>query len=92
VVRGLEWGFGGLLEGKVVMEDFYVLEDLPVDVVFSGDFVFEQDVFGEHGGSLELYGSLWDALHLCNIRLIGRYGKDLERLEEEGLVDGKSDY
>ncbi|KAK4032542.1 hypothetical protein C8A01DRAFT_20385 [Parachaetomium inaequale] len=86
VVAGLEWEFG-LGGAKPVRDDFYVLEDLPVDVVFSGDFVFDRDVFGEHDGSLQLYGTVLDALQLCNIRLIGRYGKDLERLEEEGLVD-----
>jgi hypothetical protein len=87
VLSGLEWEFG--YAGGKVVSDFFVLEDLPVDVLLSSDFVFEHDVFGTHEMSFFEYGSGLDWLHLCNIRLIGRYNRDLEKLEEEGLVDGK---
>jgi hypothetical protein len=87
VVRGVEWEFG--YTGGKVASDFFVLEDLPVDVVLSSDFVFDHDVFGAHERSFYEYGAGLDWLHLCNIRLIGRYSRDLEKLEEEGLVDRK---
>ncbi|KAG7287642.1 hypothetical protein NEMBOFW57_007155 [Staphylotrichum longicolle] len=86
VVSGLEWEFGGA--GGKVRSDFYVLEDLPVDVVFSSDFVFDHDVYGRHEQSIRRYGELLDVLRLCNIRLIGECKKQ-EQAEEEGIVDSK---
>jgi hypothetical protein len=66
--------------------DFYVLEDLPVDVVFSSDFMFGHDVFEElDDWPLEDGEELLDVLRLCNIRLIGRYRKAPDKLVEEGL-------
>jgi hypothetical protein len=89
VVRGVEWGFGGGAKEKVAC-DFYVLEDLAVDVLFSSDFVFDYNVFGQHDGSLFRYDDgLLNVLDLCNIRLIGRYISGDMKPEEEGLFDGK---
>jgi hypothetical protein len=91
VVRGVPWEFGGVGGGTVV-EDFYVLEDLPVDVVFSSDFVFQHDVFGDghdEGLSLREYEELMDVLRLCNIRLIGRFRKGADQLPEDDLGDGE---
>jgi hypothetical protein len=90
VVRGLEWEFGDA--GGKVVADFYVLEDLPVDVLFSSDFLFEHDVFGMHDEGLRCaHGSVLDLLQLCSLRLLRhRYHEvDLDKLEEEGLSDGK---
>jgi hypothetical protein len=90
VVCGVEWEFGGGAEEKVAC-DFYVLEDLAVDVLFNSDFVFGYDVFGQHGGSLFRYDDgLLDVMDLCNIRLIGRCNSGDMKPEEEGLFDGKS--
>lgn len=88
VVSGLEWEFGGT--GGKVRSDFYVLEGLPVDVVFSSDFVFDHDVYGRHEQSIRRYGELLDVLRLCNIRLIGECKKQ-GQAEEEGIVDSKWD-
>jgi hypothetical protein len=90
VVRGLEWEFGDA--GGKVVADFYVLGDLPVDVLFSSDFLFEHDVFGMHDEGLRCaHGSVLDLLQLCSLRLLRhRYHEvDLDKLEEEGLSDGK---
>ena len=90
VVRGVEWEFAGGAGEKVAC-DFYVLEDLAVDVLFSSDFVFDYNVFGRHDGSLSRYDDgLLAVLGLCNIRLIGRYSSGDVKPEEEGLFDGKS--
>jgi hypothetical protein len=84
----LEWEFGGA--GGKVRSDFYVLEDLPVDVVFSSDFVFDHDVYGRHDPSFRRCRELLDVLRLCNIRLIGDF-KSLLRDEEGDAVDSKWD-
>ncbi len=83
IVGGLEWDFGGM--GEKVASDFYVLEDLPVDVALSGDFVFHHDVFGKHDESFRYGGSLGPP-RLCNIKLLGRPAKPEQG---QGLVDGK---
>ncbi len=90
LVRGLEWEFRDGDGGKVA-SDFYVLEGLPVDVIFSGDFVFDHNVFGAPDGwsSLRDHHGLLDVLQLCNIRLIGRFRKAADQLLEEGLGDGE---
>ncbi|KAK1984943.1 hypothetical protein LZ30DRAFT_710041 [Colletotrichum cereale] len=46
IVRGLKWTFGGI--ERSVFCDFYVLSGLPVDVVLSGDFLFELQVFSRY--------------------------------------------
>ncbi|KAK4103454.1 hypothetical protein N658DRAFT_421339 [Parathielavia hyrcaniae] len=85
VASQLKWEFGDT--GKEVVSDFYVLDHLPVDVLLSSDFVFGHDVFVEHEGAFFDHGSVLGLLDLCNIRLIGNYSRDLERLEEEELID-----
>ncbi|KAK4125986.1 hypothetical protein N657DRAFT_709321 [Parathielavia appendiculata] len=85
IVSQLQRKFGNT--GEKVRSDFYVLEHLPVDVLLSSDFVFGHDVFVEHERAFFDYGYALDLLHLCNIRLIGRYSSDLKKLEEEGLID-----
>ncbi|KAL2693590.1 hypothetical protein Neosp_000150 [[Neocosmospora] mangrovei] len=79
VVRNAEWAFGD--SGLKVRCDFYVLDDLPVDVVLSGDFVFGFGVFDEFSRFLVHLDSLPDLSELYNIRLIGKYSPELLRLE-----------
>ncbi|KAK3295074.1 uncharacterized protein B0H64DRAFT_476429 [Chaetomium fimeti] len=86
VVRDLQWEFGLTDDSKVAC-DFYVLENLPVDVLFNSDFVFDYNVFGQHDNSLFSYGGLLDVLDLCNIRLVGRYYRKHTKPQEEGLID-----
>lgn len=54
IVHGLEWKFNSELR-TVHTTDFYVLKDLPVDVLFSDDFLHETDAFIRHEDSFE-----WD--------------------------------
>lgn len=69
---------------------FYVLDNLPVDVLFSSDFVFDHDIFGKHNASFIHYSSPLAMPELCNIRLIGQYSDDLSNLEDESPVDSES--
>ncbi|EEU39902.1 uncharacterized protein NECHADRAFT_79593 [Fusarium vanettenii 77-13-4] len=79
VVRNAEWAFGD--SGQKVLCDLYVLDDLSVDVVLSGDFVFEFGVFDRFSRFLVHLDSLPDLSELYNIRLIGKYSPELQRLE-----------
>jgi hypothetical protein len=88
VVCGLEWEFGSSTEFPV-MADFYVLDNLPVDVLFNSDFVFDFNVFDQHDVSLYHCDSALKLSQLCNIRLIGRYSNHLFKLEDEYIVDGE---
>ncbi|KAJ4300148.1 hypothetical protein N0V88_002817 [Collariella sp. IMI 366227] len=89
VVEGLKWVFGA--GGQSVISDFYVLRDLPVDVLFSSDFVFDHDVFRRHKWSFYRDENSLDML-LCNIRLMSqrRFKRNPSNKEnEEDLFDGK---
>lgn len=85
VVRDVSWNVGG----KTVRCDFHVLDDLCVDVILSKNYLFDLNVFSEHGECFFDTNSEEDLFQLCNIRLIGRYGDTLNVLEEEYLEDGK---
>jgi hypothetical protein len=85
VVRDVSWRLG-MTE---VYCDFYVLDDLCVDVVLSNDYLFEFNVFTEYNHlflevALEDEQEFWK---LCNVRLISQYGQRLDLLEEEYLQD-----
>jgi hypothetical protein len=83
-VRDVEWDVGGM----AVRCDFYVLDNLCVDVVLSNNYLFEFDIFSKYTKYLYDNGTEEEP-QLCNIRLIGQYGKSLDLLEEEYLEDGK---
>ncbi|KAI1739570.1 hypothetical protein F4680DRAFT_422004 [Xylaria scruposa] len=83
VIRDVPWSVGG----KTVRCDFYVLNDLCVDVILSKNYLFELNVFSEHQGCFFDTYSEEDLSQLCNIRLIGRYGDNLNVLEEKYLED-----
>jgi hypothetical protein len=89
VVRDVSWRIG-MTE---VSCDFYVLDDLCVDVVLSNDYLFEFNVFTECNHffldvGLEDEQEFWK---LCNVRLISQYGQRLDLLEEEYLQDCECD-
>lgn len=80
LVRDAEWIFGES-EERVIC-DFYVLEQLPVDVVLSNAFVFDLKVFTEYSGYIVQEESIAELAELFNIRLIGRYSPELQNVED----------
>ncbi|KAL4948177.1 hypothetical protein BDW69DRAFT_189509 [Aspergillus filifer] len=79
VVRDAEWTVGN----KATHTDFYVLDNLCVDVILSNDYLFENNIFADCEQCL-FDANLEDGLRkLCNIRLIGKYGETLDQLEGE---------
>lgn len=87
VVHDARWRFGD--SAQEVHSDFYVLEDLSVDVVLSSDFIFEFDVFSEFGQFVVDLDSTPDLAEFFNVKLIGKYSKELARLEIESFNDCK---
>jgi len=88
---GVVWDVPWTVGDRTLRCDFHILDDLCVDVVLSKDYLFETNVFAEHGDSFFNIGGKDedDSLQLCNIRLISRYGDVLSGLEDEYLEDGK---
>ena len=85
LVTDLEWSFGD--SGETLTSDFYVLDDLPVDIVFSGDFLFGHDVFSRFDKYFVLLDSGVDMAELYDVKLIGHFSDELLRLEEQYLND-----
>lgn len=88
IIRDASWRIGS----KTINRDFYVLDELCVDVVLSNEYLFNENVFSEcdvyfFDAELDIPGD--DTSLFCNIRLIGRYGENLTSLEEEYLEDCK---
>lgn len=81
IARDVLWNVGG----KVIQSDFHVLDDLCVEVVLSGDYLFEMRVFSDQRDCFLESNSEEDVF--CNIRLISRYGETLSDLEDEYLED-----
>ncbi|KAL8319185.1 hypothetical protein RB597_006119 [Gaeumannomyces tritici] len=91
LVRGLEWGFGpgsrpasnnpdspGLPRARC---DFYVVDDLPVDVILSADFVLDFDVFSPKYEACFFDGPADTSLGMfCNIRVVKKWLKNVPRL------------
>ncbi|KAK2595013.1 hypothetical protein QQS21_007267 [Conoideocrella luteorostrata] len=86
IVRDVPWTVGE----TTIRCDFHVLDDLCVDVVLSKNYLFDLDVFSKHEEYFFNVDSGADISHLCNIRLLGRYGDALNTLEEEYLEDVNS--
>lgn len=87
IVRDAMWTFGDSAQG--VCCDFYVLDNLLVDVVFSNDFIFELDVYSNFNHFMIDLDSMLDISELYNVRLISKYSPELARLEEESFNDSK---
>lgn len=85
LVHDVQWNVGD----KATRCDFYVLEDLNVDVVLSSEYVFDLDIYSECSGYLFDVDAGQELLELCHIRLIGRYGGRLNKLEEQSFEDCK---
>ncbi len=88
IIRDALWRIGS----KTTNCDFYVLDELCVDVVLSNEYLFNENVFSEcdiyfFDAELDVAGDFSSSF--CNIRLIGRYGGNLNSLEEEYLEDCK---
>ncbi|KAK2029928.1 hypothetical protein LX32DRAFT_692836 [Colletotrichum zoysiae] len=82
IVRGLKWTFGSTQQSVVC--DFYVLDGLPVDVVLSGDFLFEFQVFSRYEHCMVQHDLFGDVANLYNINLIRKLFR--ERMEQEHQV------
>ncbi|KAL7765805.1 hypothetical protein ACKLNR_003721 [Fusarium oxysporum f. sp. zingiberi] len=87
-IHNATWTFGD--SDQQTSWDFYVVNDLPVDILFSNEFIFEFDLFSkfehfmvDHEFSLGLPG-------FYNVRLISKYSPELARLEEESNNDLRS--
>ncbi|KAH7151812.1 hypothetical protein B0J13DRAFT_249061 [Dactylonectria estremocensis] len=87
-VHNAKWTFGD--SKQQTRWDFYVVNDLPVDILLSNEFIFKFDLFSEfehfivdHECSPELPG-------FYNVRLISKYSPELARLEEESNNDLRS--
>ncbi|KAK1761642.1 hypothetical protein QBC33DRAFT_605037 [Phialemonium atrogriseum] len=83
LVHDVQWNVGD----RATRCDFYVLEDLNVDVVLSSEYVFDLDIYSECSGYLFDVDAGQDLLELCHIRLISRYGGRLNKLEEQFFED-----
>ncbi|KAL8346687.1 hypothetical protein RB598_000534 [Gaeumannomyces tritici] len=93
LVRGLKWDFGpgskpasnnpdspGVPRARC---DFYVVDDLPVDVILSADFVLDFDVFSPKYEAcfLDGRGPADASLGMfCNIRVVKKWLKNVPRL------------
>ncbi|KAK1597513.1 uncharacterized protein LY79DRAFT_388739 [Colletotrichum navitas] len=82
IVRGLKWTIGGTQSSIVC--DFYVLSGLPVDVVLSGHFLFELQVFSRYEHCMVQHDSAGDVANLYNINLIRKLFQ--QRIEKEHQV------
>jgi hypothetical protein len=87
IVHNATWTFGD--SSKTVCCDFYVLDNLLVDVVFSNDFIFGLDVFSRFNHFMIDLDSMPDLSEFYNVRLISKYSQELARLEEESINNSK---
>lgn len=85
VVKNAAWTVGE----HTVLSDFYVLKELSVDVILSNDYLFEHKVFVAFEDYFFDTDSEEEMLFLRNIRLIGRFGKSLNLLEEDWRKDSE---
>ncbi|KAJ4325096.1 hypothetical protein N0V84_003640 [Fusarium piperis] len=68
IVRDATWSFG--YSTRTIRSDFYLLDDLDVNVVFSNDFIFELDIYSEFAEFMLQLDPKPGLSDLCNIRLI----------------------
>lgn len=84
--KDVPWTVGN----QTVRADFYVLQNLSVDVVLSKDYLFENNIFADHEDAFFDAIVENEILQLCNIRVIGKYGESLSILEEDWRADCES--
>ncbi|KAF9875730.1 hypothetical protein CkaCkLH20_06662 [Colletotrichum karsti] len=85
VQEQMEWRFGDTQDR--VAKDFYVLENLPADIIFSNDFLFEMDVYSRYEECLIDLESVDDAAELNYLRLIGKFSPELRGIEDLFIND-----
>ncbi|KAL4784621.1 hypothetical protein BJX76DRAFT_356854 [Aspergillus varians] len=83
VVHDALWSVGN----STIRCDFYVLDDLCVDVILNNQYLFDSNVFSKFEGYFINADSEEGLRRLCNIRLISKYGGSLGRLEEDYQQD-----
>ncbi|KAH8885874.1 hypothetical protein GQ53DRAFT_728464 [Thozetella sp. PMI_491] len=86
IVRDVTWSVGN----TSIKCDFYVLDNLRVDVVLAKDYLFEMDILSTCKAFLAEDDDL-DCLDLCGVRLVRVFGSDfgdaLDHLEDESIED-----
>ena len=82
VARSVRWTVGT----TAILCDFYVLDDLFVDVVLSNNYLFDMNIFSAHEEHFFDIDSEGDILRFCGIRLINQ---DKDEPESSRLVDSK---
>ncbi|KAG7409019.1 hypothetical protein Forpe1208_v011605 [Fusarium oxysporum f. sp. rapae] len=90
IVHGATWQFRSSWD-KITC-NFYVLDNLKADIVFSNHFIFEHNVFSEFGEDI-VDTSLApgpDFGDIYNIRLISHYSSALQNLEASAIADMNS--
>ncbi|KAK3325065.1 hypothetical protein B0H66DRAFT_599252 [Apodospora peruviana] len=86
IVQGAQWQFR---RGEEAVEcNFFVLENLPVDIILSNSFLDEFDVFSRYEDRLVSKPDV--SPEIFGISLIGKYSEELRCLESEHHQDLKS--
>ena len=85
IVRNVLWSVGE----TSLRCDFYVLDNLCVDVILSKDYLFDHDVFAECKDHFTDDEATDHLLDLYGIRLLRTFGAALEQLADESIDDSK---
>lgn len=88
LVTDVEWSF--FLDGPTPRHDFHVIEDLPVDVIVSNDFLLKHDVFSEYESSILEWTPKEDEAGIYGITLVENMKNELRSLEEHAQQDRES--
>ncbi|OLN81423.1 hypothetical protein CCHL11_09845 [Colletotrichum chlorophyti] len=83
-VRKATWSVGD----KTVQCDFHVLDNMPVPVILSKDYLFKLEVFSKHADSFFDTDLMDDISLLCGVRLVEEKKLDLDALEADFMRDG----
>ncbi|KAH7161443.1 hypothetical protein EDB81DRAFT_784780 [Dactylonectria macrodidyma] len=87
-VHDATWTFGD--SEQQTRRDFYVVNDLPVDILFSSKFIFEFDLFSKFDHFMVDREQSPTVPGFYNVRLIGKYSPKLAKLEQESNTDLRS--
>ncbi|RKL02203.1 hypothetical protein BFJ71_g4654 [Fusarium oxysporum] len=87
-IHNATWTFGD--SEQQTSWDFYVVNDLPVDILFSNEFIFEFDLFSKFEHFMVDHEFSLGSPGFYNVRLISKYSPELARLEEESNNDLRS--
>jgi T-complex protein 11 len=90
IIENLQWAFGS--ESESITRDFYVLDDLPVDIILSNDVLFDSDAFNcyeDYFFDLEDDQSN-DVFELHGVKQIGWFSDTLQSLYQQYIRNGES--